>query len=166
MYSEKVKRISLTSTRVVSTCKRVFMVSKGVVMQEAVAPAIIPPAAWTEISWVWLGANFSEAEFWPKNLQCHNINIIISKSNKTNQFKQKKQPDCVFDQITIVQLDPLESNPLRYNWKSSDKCWTISRVQVPFPYCIFCQYSRTLIYKAQQIHTEMHFTVPTIPEKE
>ena len=45
------------------------MVSNGVVMQEAVAPAIIPPPACTEISWVWLGAKLSEAEFWPKNLQ-------------------------------------------------------------------------------------------------
>lgn len=32
-------------TGYLNTCKRVLIVSKGVVMKEAVAPAIIPPVA-------------------------------------------------------------------------------------------------------------------------
>jgi hypothetical protein len=32
------------------------MVSNGVVIQDAVAPAIIPPAAWTNTIFDWLGA--------------------------------------------------------------------------------------------------------------
>lgn len=54
------------------TCKRVLMVSSGVVMKDAVAPAIIPPAPWTEIIVDWLGAGSSLSVPWPKNLPKNN----------------------------------------------------------------------------------------------
>lgn len=40
----------------VDTCSRVLIVSNGVVIEDAVAPAIIPPAAWTRTIFDLLGA--------------------------------------------------------------------------------------------------------------
>lgn len=50
------------------TCKRVFTVSNGVVMHDAVAAAKIPPEAWTNTIFPSLGAVPSDSVPWPKSL--------------------------------------------------------------------------------------------------
>lgn len=53
--------------KLMQTCKRVLIVSRGVVMQDEVAPAITPPVAWTNIIFCRLGVSSPVAP-WSKNL--------------------------------------------------------------------------------------------------
>jgi hypothetical protein len=58
---------------VVQTCNRVLIVSNGVVMQEAVAPAMIPPAAWTNMIFGTLGLTSSYLPPWSNNLSMQTV---------------------------------------------------------------------------------------------
>ena len=60
--------INFDPTRFNLTCKRVLIVSRGVVMQDAVAPAIIAPVACTATIVPWLGPSFSRLVVFPNIL--------------------------------------------------------------------------------------------------
>lgn len=61
-----------------NTCNRVLIVSNGVVMHDAVAPAIIPPAAWTNIIFDRLGVPFSDLTSSPKNLPKQPVIFVLN----------------------------------------------------------------------------------------
>lgn len=61
-----------------NTCNRVLIVSNGVVMHDAVAPAIIPPAAWTKTIFGRLGVPFSDLTSSSKNLPKQPVNNILN----------------------------------------------------------------------------------------
>lgn len=61
------------------------MVSSGVVMQEAVAPAITPPAAWTATIVGWLGGASWNSFPWPKSLFYKIRQMYQNLKNKSKQ---------------------------------------------------------------------------------
>lgn len=65
-----------------NTCKRVFIVSNGVVIQDAVAPATIPPVACTNAIVPGLGGAFSGSVTRPKSLHKQTDNIFIKRFTK------------------------------------------------------------------------------------